>query len=117
MSWQIIQHHGRRTRVAVHRDKRGTWIAHRGQTALISPEGAKHQTKKAQDIVEAPMTGKIISIETSSGAKVEKGTVLIVMEAMKMEYRLKAPKSAQIKTIHCQSGELVDLGKTLVSFK
>ncbi len=37
------------------------------------------------------------------------------MEAMKMEYRLTAPRAGRVKAVSCKEGDLVDLGATLVS--
>ena len=61
------------------------------------------------------MTGKIVSVEVAEGASVADGQLVVVMEAMKMEYRLSAPHAGVIESIHCQPGELVDLGTTLVT--
>ena len=117
MTWQIVEHNGKPIRIALHRDKNGTWVSHQGVVSFIPTQSATTKTQKAQDSIAAPMTGKIVSIEVAEGDVVEEGMVLIVMEAMKMEYRLKAPKSGTIKAIHCQANELVDLGKNLVSLK
>ena len=117
MSWGFVERDGQRIRVAIHRDKRGTWISSKGQVNLIVNNTIESKTNDKQNAVEAPMTGKIVSIETNPGAQVTTGDVLVIMEAMKMEYRLKAPKDGQIKTIHCRETELVDLGTILVSFE
>ena len=117
MSWQVIEKDGQKIRVAVHRDKRGTWISHQGIVTLVANDSGRQKSKQAENIIEAPMTGKIVSIEVEPGEQVEEGVVLIIMEAMKMEYRLKAPIAGQVDKVQCEAGELVDLGKTLVSLK
>ncbi len=54
--------------------------------------------------VRPPMTGKVISIEIQEGNKVEKGALLVILEAMKMQNEILAPKKGKIKKI------LVDVG-------
>jgi len=44
------------------------------------------------DIVLSPITGKLLDKKVEDGAKVRKDDVIIVLEAMKMEHRLKAPR-------------------------
>ena len=44
------------------------------------------------DMVLSPITGKLLDKKVEDGAKVRKDDVIIVLEAMKMEHRLKAPR-------------------------
>jgi len=57
------------------------------------------------------MTGKVVAIRVGAGETIEEGTVLVVLEAMKMEYRLTAPRAGVVEKIQCAEGELVDLGR------
>ena len=43
--------------------------------------------------------------------------VLVLLEAMKMEYRLSAPRAGVIESVNCVAGDLVDLGKLLVALE
>ena len=61
-----------------------------------------------------PMPGKIIKICFSVGDKIKAGDAVVVMEAMKMEHTLSAPKDGTIKAIHASEGELVDGGISVV---
>lgn len=65
--------------------------------------------------VTAPMPGKILSVHVADGDAVEKGAPLLVMEAMKMEQSLKAPRAGIISDIACAVGDLVGDGAVLLS--
>ena len=60
------------------------------------------------DGLVTPMPGKIIKICSKVGDQVKLGDPVIVMEAMKMEHTLSAPKDGVIKAIYASEGELVD---------
>lgn len=64
--------------------------------------------------VTAMMPGKIVDISVKEGDTVEEGHVVCVLEAMKMENELRAPKSGTIKKVHVQPGANVEKGDTLV---
>ena len=51
----------------------------------------KQPDEERDTVVHSPITGKLLDLKASNGSKVEKGDVVIVLEAMKMEHRLKAP--------------------------
>ena len=52
----------------------------------------------------------------SSGQIVEAGQTLLVMEAMKMEYAIKAPADGVVNSVFYQAGDLVKDGAELVDF-
>ncbi|MDT8421449.1 MAG: acetyl/propionyl/methylcrotonyl-CoA carboxylase subunit alpha [Desulfuromonadales bacterium] len=65
--------------------------------------------------LNAPMPGKIIAIHTSSGSRVEAGTPLLTLEAMKMEHTINAPLQGIVSEIHFQTGQMVEEGVELIS--
>lgn len=117
MSWRVIEHEGREYRVAVVRKGKSVWVgwpggAHRVQSADSGRRvggGPGHEG----DVV-APLTGRVIKVEVEPSQTVEPDQLLVVLEAMKMEYRLTAPKAGTISAVHCAEGDLVDQGTTLV---
>ena len=48
--------------------------------------------EESDDVVLSPITGKLLDRKVEDGDKVRKDDVIIILEAMKMEHRLKAPK-------------------------
>ena len=51
------------------------------------------------NVVKSPITGKLLELNISTGDSVQKGDLLAIMEAMKMEHRVKAPKDGKISKI------------------
>ena len=64
----------------------------------------------------APMNGTIVSVLISAGDTVEKNQALVIMEAMKMEHTIRAPKEGTIEAVFFSEGEMVDGGTELLSF-
>jgi len=68
----------------------------------------------AKEIVEAPITGTIISIEVKVGDKVEEGDVLLYIESMKMENPIMAPVNGKVIEIMAAAKQVVESGKPLM---
>lgn len=64
----------------------------------------------AQETVEIPITGKIISIEVKSGDTVNEGDVLCILESMKMENPIMAPVGGKITSIGVSVDQVVKPG-------
>jgi len=71
----------------------------------------------ASSVVCAPMPGKILELRAKAGDEVRVGDVLLVMEAMKMEQQLSAPKDGVVAKILFAPGDQVTEGQLLVSFE
>ena len=78
--------------------------------APAAPQGAAGSVK-----VDAPMPGNILDIKVSAGASVNKGDVLVVLEAMKMENDIVAPQSGTVATVNVAKGDTVEAGATLIT--
>ncbi len=61
----------------------------------------------------APMPGKINALKVSAGAAVAAGDVLLVMEAMKMEYTIKSAIDGIVAEVLCAQAQQVELGQVL----
>ena len=55
--------------------------------------------EKGEDLVLSPITGKLLDRKVESGSSVSEGDVIIVLEAMKMEHRLRSPRDGIISRI------------------
>ena len=67
--------------------------------------------------VAAPMPGKVIAVLVTAGAKVAKGTPLVILEAMKMEHTLTAPAAGTVREVLFAAGEQVNEGAELIAFE
>ena len=88
-----------------------------GLDLLIEKMGLNSTAAKKLSVLNAPMPGLVTSIKTESGAQVEKGTPLIILQAMKMENVIVAPHPAIIKAIHVAVGQAVEKGTGLIEFE
>jgi len=64
----------------------------------------------AQEKVEFPITGRVISVEVSQGDTVQEGDVLCILESMKMENPILAPVAGTVVAISLASGQVVEAG-------
>ncbi len=62
----------------------------------------------------APLAGNIWKIHTKPGQQVEEGDVLLILEAMKMETEIKAPRAGVISSIDVNEGDAVQVGESLL---
>ncbi|MFC2056159.1 acetyl-CoA carboxylase biotin carboxyl carrier protein subunit [Chloroflexota bacterium] len=67
----------------------------------------------AQEIIEAPIAGKIISVESKVGDTVNEGDVICFIESMKMENPIMAPVNGTITELKTTAGEVVEVGSVL----
>ena len=68
----------------------------------------------AGEPVTAPMPGTILKVNVKDGQAVKAGTVLVVLEAMKMENESRAPKDGTVTQVVVSKGSTVDTGAPLV---
>jgi len=78
--------------------------------------GRKKKRKQVSDKSEldSPISGKIVNLKVKKGDIVKKGDVLIVIEAMKMEYLIRAPYNGVVKKIHFKEDDQVEIGQTTI---
>ena len=67
----------------------------------------------AQEIVEVPITGKIISVNVKPGDQVQEGDVICILESMKMENPILAPVDGTIGEIGISAEQVVKPGETI----
>lgn len=82
-----------------------------------SPAAQRRRLDSHAGDLAAQMPGQITSIAVNTGDIVERGQTLLVLEAMKMEIRIRAPQSGQIKRLLVQVGQVVERGQMLIEFE
>ena len=66
------------------------------------------------ECVDSPMPGNILKVNVSAGQAVKEGDVLVILEAMKMENEIMAPKSGTVTQVLVEKGATVETGAPLV---
>lgn len=95
------------------------------QVTLFIKQDVHHFTRKSTtnagfDVDEsegkltAPMNGTIVEVPVSAGQKVSEGDVLVIMEAMKMEYSITATHDGVVSEVYFAAGDMVKDGDQLV---
>ena len=112
-------------RVYIAKDKENRYFLIDGQQFVVKEpteevEGFHKEEERTAEgtlLVKAPMPGKVIKICVSEKDEVRKNQTLAIVEAMKMENEIKAPKDGTIKDIHVSAGDLVDSEMPLIELE
>jgi len=67
--------------------------------------------------INAPMPGRVVKVLAPEGTEVKRGAGIIVLEAMKMENELKAPRDGTVSKIAVQEGQGVEGGALLATIE
>ncbi|MBR9910890.1 MAG: acetyl/propionyl/methylcrotonyl-CoA carboxylase subunit alpha [Gammaproteobacteria bacterium] len=98
----------------------GSFTLFTGREALhFEPVVANFDTEDSGSAgnLTAPMNGTLVELSVQPGQTVKKGDTLLIMEAMKMEYRIKAPADGAVSEFFYAAGDLIDGGAELLVFK
>ena len=99
-------------------DKRSVFL--QGSTYTLLRDDPLHRVDAGDGHgggLTAPMPGKIVALLAQAGQKVNKGTPLLILEAMKMEHTITAPAAGVVKAFCYAAGEQVADGAALVEFE
>lgn len=92
-------------------------VAAAAPAALAAPAAAPAPAPVALsdgEPVNAPMPGNILRIDVKEGDKVKAGQTLLILEAMKMENEIAAPKDGTVVQIATSKGAVVETGTPLI---
>ncbi|MDC0068781.1 biotin/lipoyl-binding protein [Gammaproteobacteria bacterium] len=110
---------GRRVRYDI--DHQGMqWYVHGRSGGLEITELPRYPVSGVDEMagdLTAPMPGAVLATEVTSGDKVSKGDLLLILEAMKMEHRITAPMNGTVSQLHVATGDQVENGQLLVTLK
>ena len=113
----VAELRGARVRAAVVQDGDGLVVLSRGgshRLVLLDPE-AGHEDPAATGRLTAPMPGKVVAVMVEEGARVKKGTPLMVLEAMKMEHTITSPCDGLVAALRFPLGAVVAEGAQLLA--
>lgn len=99
---------------------RQTWVFLDGHTFVVEPPRSSSGRTAASDAaasLASPMPATVTSVKVAVGDLVKAGDVLVVLEAMKMELPIRAPRDGRVKAIASREGELVQPGTPLVELE
>ena len=82
-----------------------------------APAAAPAAVPAGGEKIAAPMPGTILAVNVAVGDTVEKGTVLMVLEAMKMENEIMAPCSGKVTFVGVTKGQSVNTGAPLCTIE
>jgi biotin carboxyl carrier protein len=88
--------------------------------SVPAPEIAQHQAEMpphCENECRSPVTGMVIEVNVVPGQPVEAEEVVAVLESMKMEMRITAPRAGVVKSVLVESGATVKVNQLLVEFE
>ena len=77
-------------------------------------EGGAEPMEAADLVVTCPMVGVVVEVPVTAGETVEKGDVLLIVEAMKMQNEIRAPRAGKVKATRVKVGQKVAMRQPLV---
>ena len=118
--WYLVTDGDRQFRVAVAGDTGATWVFVDGQVARIEAVAGRDRPRgksRGDTGVMSPMPASVVAIHAAVGETVNEGDTVIVLEAMKMELPIRAPRSGRVTALHCAKGDLVQPGVNLLEIE
>lgn len=104
------------------RNKDGIHVNSEGTSYTFSQSGGpgvrhQHAGTTKSDSVMSPMPGLVVKIPVNPGDEVSEGATLAIVEAMKMQNELRAPRKGIVKKINFKEGEQVDALQPIVELE
>lgn len=106
-----------RARVVRQGDLLTVVIGGRAYELRDAEQAAPGQAAVEEPFATSPMTGLVAKVAVAPGARVAQGAPLFIVEAMKMEYVVRAPRDVVVREVRRQAGEKVALGEVVVAFE
>ena len=71
----------------------------------------RKKTKKKEGDLNSPISGTIVEVKAKEGSKIKKDEVIMIIEAMKMEYLIRSPYDGAVKKIHFKKKDQIEIGQ------
>ncbi len=81
----------------------------------LTPTAAKAPATSASALT-SPVAGTVVTVLVEAGAEVKSGDTLLVVEAMKMETEVTAPKDGKVESVEVAVGDAVQSGQVLIEW-
>jgi acetyl/propionyl-CoA carboxylase alpha subunit len=110
---------GREVRATVARAGDAFWVCVDGECHELrreEPGGRASHGGGEEPHAESPMTGTLVKVAVKEGEAVAQGAELFVVEAMKMEYVVRAPREVRIVAVRAAPGAQVRQGEVIVVY-
>jgi acetyl/propionyl-CoA carboxylase alpha subunit len=116
-----VTNEGGRSRAVVMRDGDTVHVALRGRVfrlRVVAPRQDAEAPEEASidPFVASPMTGVVRQVAANAGSSYGLGETLVVVEAMKMEFAVVAPRAVVVAEVKVKTGDRVEIGQVLVTF-
>jgi biotin carboxyl carrier protein len=111
---------GKSYEVSIAADKDAYHVRHGGFETTVRFADPARTARQAMGVGEGPqkvlavMPGKVVRVLVEEGDEVDDGQGLVVVEAMKMENEIAAPKAGKIRSVEVRPGETVESGAVLL---
>ena len=79
--------------------------------------GHKKTKKKKEGNLSSPISGRVVKVNVKNGENVKKDEVLMVIEAMKMEYLIRAPFDGKVKKVNFKENDQIEIGQITVDLE
>lgn len=118
----VVTHESGRARAVVLRDGDTVHVAIRGRVFRLAVVAARQESDAIAEtgsdpFVASPMTGVVRQVPAEPGRKFAAGETLVVVEAMKMEFAVEAPREVVVDEVRAKPGDRVDIAQVLVTFR
>ncbi|MDQ3069644.1 MAG: acetyl-CoA carboxylase biotin carboxyl carrier protein subunit [Acidobacteriota bacterium] len=116
----MVSADGRRYLATVVWDGSRAWVHVAGAVHVIEPREAAGRRSAAtpdHDALSAPMPATVTRLHVSAGDVVKSGDVVALLEAMKMELPVRAPRDGVVARVNCAAGQLVQPGVPLIDLE
>jgi len=80
----------------------------------IELTGIKKTKKKEEGDFCSPISGKVVNVKVKNGDSVKKGDILMIIEAMKMEYLIRAPFNGKVEKVNFKEKDQIEIGQKTV---
>ncbi len=71
----------------------------------------RKKTKKKEGDLNSPISGTVVEVKAKEGSKIKKDDVVMIIEAMKMEYLIRSPYDGTVKKIHFKKKGQIEIGQ------